>query len=342
MDISRIVMLSVESGVLAGNPQGDPHVRSLPVYLPEGYGESGARYPVIWVLAPFTSWGQRLFNLQAWDENLPQRLDRLVREGRAAPALLAFPDCFTRYGGSQYLNSSALGRYQDYITQELVPRVDAEFRTLASREHRGVMGHSSGGFGALHLAMHHPDLFGAAACHSGDMGFEWCYRQDIPGAVRALEDLGGIEGFERSFASRDRGADWFAALSVIAMSACYSPNPDSPHGFDLVCDLYTGEIRPEVWERWQAFDPLHSAPRHFDALRSLSLLYFDCGRQDEYHLFLGARRLHRLLAAQDIRHTYEEFEGRHGQINWRYDISLAAMTTALTTHLDTPTRYEQD
>ncbi|HEC21514.1 MAG TPA: esterase, partial [Chloroflexi bacterium] len=160
----QIIYLEHESRVLADNPPGDPFRRTLPVYLPPGYNDDpDRRYPVIWVLAPFTSWGERLFNLQAWDENIVQRMDRLVREGKAAPAILIFPDCFTHYGGSQYLNSSAVGRYEDYLIEELIPFSDAHLRTLPTREHRAVLGYSSGGYGALMLAMRHPNTFGAAA-----------------------------------------------------------------------------------------------------------------------------------------------------------------------------------
>jgi enterochelin esterase-like enzyme len=331
MPKSRIVYLEHESEVLADNPLGDPHVRTLPVYLPPGYeAETQRRYPVIWVLASFTSWGERFFNLQAWDENIVQRMERLVRASEARPALMAFPDAFTRYGGSQYLNSSAVGRYEDYLTQELVPFVDGQLRTLAAREHRGAMGYSSGGYGALMMAMRHPDLFGAAASHSGDMYFELCYWPDIPGAIRVLEKFDGVEGFlSEGTGMRERGPDWGSALNAIAMSACYSPNPDSPHGFDLPFDPYTGAIREEVWARWRALDPIRLAPQHVETLKGLRGLYFDCGIRDEYNLFLGARRLHRILDEHGVPHRYEEFDGGHRHINWRYDTSLPFLTAAL-------------
>ncbi len=331
IDSQLIAAIEHKSEVLAGNRPGDPHERTLFVYLPASYDhDQQARFPVVWVLASFASWGQRLFNLEAWDENIVQRMDRLVREGRVRPMIMAFPDCFTRYGGSQYVNSSAVGRYEDYITQELVPLVDSQFRTLASRDHRGVMGSSSGGYGALMLAMRHPDLFGAAVCHSGDMLFEHCYWPDIPGAIRALDVMGGIDGFLASFGLQQKTDDWFRALNLIAMSACYSPNPDSPHGFDLLCDAHTGEIQEEVWQRWLEHDPLRAAPQYLDQLRSLRLLYFDCGRRDEHNLFLGARALHRLLEQHGVRHIYEEFDGGHRGNNWRYNTSLPLLSDALT------------
>ncbi|GAB4470170.1 MAG: alpha/beta hydrolase-fold protein [Anaerolineae bacterium] len=326
-----MIGLEHTSQVLAGNPLGDPVSRLLPVLLPPGYHqEPDRRYPVIWVLAPFTSWGERFFNLSAWDENIAQRALRLMDSGQMAPAILVFPNCFTRYGGSQYLNSSAVGRYEDYLLDELIPFVDGTLRTLPAREHRGVLGYSSGGYGAFMLAMRHPDRFGAAASHSGDLFFDTCYRPDIPRAVRALESFGGVAAYLETFSTiRSRSSDWYAALNLVAMSACYSPNPASPHGFDLPFDLYTGELREEVWARWLALDPVLIASQHLDALRSLRAFYFDCGDQDEYNLFLGARRLHRLLKDSGIAHFYEEYEGGHHGVNWRYEISLPILAGAL-------------
>jgi enterochelin esterase-like enzyme len=330
---NRIVYLEHTSHSLADNPLGDPAARRLPVYLPPSYDDSKHRYPVIWVLAPFTSWGERLFNLYPWEGNITQIMDGLIESGDAPPAIMAFPDCFTRFGGSQYVNSAAVGAYENYVIGELVPLIDMHFRTLAGRDNRGVMGHSSGGYGALMLSMRHPDVFGAVACHSGDMAFECCYRPDIPGAVRTFEAAGGLACFiesllQRSY-PRERRSDWYAALNTVAMSACYSPNPRSPSGFDLPFDPHTGAINEEVWARWAAFDPLHAALSHVDTLRSLRLLYFDCGIRDEYNLFLGARRLHQMLNVEKVPHTYEEYDGGHHDVNWRYRTSLPLLGAAL-------------
>jgi enterochelin esterase family protein len=329
MDETNVITLTFDSPALASNALGDPSRRRLPVYLPPGYAETDAGYPVIWVLAPFTSWGQRLFNLQAWDENIPQRADRLIRSGAMPPTILAFPDCFTRLGGSQYLNSSAVGRYADYVADELVALVEANFRVLPGRDHRGVVGHSSGGYGALMLAMTRSDVFGAAVSHSGDMAFEFCYWPDIPGAVRAFDELGGVSGFLGSFNIRNKNKDWYSALNLIAMSACYSPNPSHPDGFDLLCDPHTGEIHDPVWARWLALDPLRLAASRLDTLRGLRALYFDCGQRDEYNLFLGARQLHWLLEQNTVPHQYEEFDGGHGGVNWRFDTSLPLLASAI-------------
>jgi len=172
MQRGRVVVEEFDSRVLHGNAAGDPHVRRVPVWLPPSYDADPARrYPVVFVLTGFMGRGRTLLNDSPWSPSLPDRMDALVANG-CQELILVMPDCFTRYGGSQYLNSTATGRYQDHVVGELVPWADATFRTLGAREHRGVMGKSSGGYGALVFGMRHAATFGAIACHSGDIEFE--------------------------------------------------------------------------------------------------------------------------------------------------------------------------
>src|SRR5581483_3733248 len=171
MSSSRVVIHPFESQVLKGNFLNDPYVRRVAVYLPPDYAES-KRYPVVFMLTGYTGRGTMMLNENAWDENIQQRLDRLITTNAIQPLIMVLPDCFTRYGGSQYINSEGTGRYEDHIIDELVPWVDATFKTIPERERRAVMGKSSGGFGAMTLGMRHPETFGALACHSGDMYFE--------------------------------------------------------------------------------------------------------------------------------------------------------------------------
>ncbi|HEY5310031.1 MAG TPA: alpha/beta hydrolase-fold protein, partial [Casimicrobiaceae bacterium] len=152
-----LLVVEHESRILKGNPLGDPHIRKLAVWLPPGYDEAttrgksagrGRRYPVLWDLVGFTGSGLAHVNWRPFDENVPERAARLIAEGRMGPCIIVFPDCFSCLGGNQYINSSAMGNYADYLTRELIPFVDREFRTLASRDHRGCFGKSSGGYGS--------------------------------------------------------------------------------------------------------------------------------------------------------------------------------------------------
>ena len=326
-----VVTERVTSRVLEGNLPGDPHVRDLHVYLPPGYERGSERYPVAWCLSGFTGRGRMLLNDNPWSPGIADRMDALLADGRAKPMILALPDCFTHIGGSQYINSPALGRYEDHVIEELVPLVDSRFRTLAAPEHRGVIGKSSGGYGALMLGMRHPEIFGALVSHSGDLLFEYCYKRDFGPALRAIQAGGGLAPWLAKFRAspRKRHAD-IAALNIIAMAAAYSPNVGAPSPYcDLPFDLETGAFDENVWKRWLQWDPLYLIDRHAGALKKLRLLYLDCGREDEFYLELGARCFVKRLRELGIRHEYEEFEDGHMNVAYRMDGSLPKVSHAL-------------
>src|SRR5687767_1367930 len=182
-----LLVLEHESKILRDNPLGDPHVRKLCVWLPPQYDHGGRRrYPVLYDLVGFTGSGLSHANWKPFGDNVPERAARLMRDGKMGPAIFVFPDCFTALGGNQYVNSSAVGRYADYLTRELVPFVDREFRTAASREHRGCFGKSSGGYGAILHGMKYAATWGAVASHSGDSYFDWVYGADWPNTLDEL------------------------------------------------------------------------------------------------------------------------------------------------------------
>ena len=330
MKRGRVEIVRFESDVLRGNCAGDPHERRVPVYLPPGYdADSRRRFPVVFVLTGFTGRGRMLLNDNPWSPSLDDRMDGLIANG-CPETILVMPDCFTRFGGSQYVDSTATGRYETHLVRELIPWVDAHYRTLAAREHRGIAGKSSGGFGAMRLGMLHPDTFGALACHSGDMLFEYCYQVDFPKACSVLQSSGGVRRFlERFEAGPQKAKDDFLALNILAMAACYSPDPAAEMGVALPFDLGTGLPRPAVFERWLAFDPLRLLPAHGQALRTLRLLYMDCGTKDEFHLHHGARAVTAELKKLGIDHRYEEFDDGHMNVPYRYDQSLPALARAL-------------
>src|SRR6185295_15021139 len=143
--------------------------------------------------------GESLFQGNPWQPGLGDRLDRLVERGAMGEVIVVAPDGFTRWGGSQYLDSPVHGHYETHICRDLVPEIDRRFRTLGTREGRAIGGKSSGGFGALVLAMRHPELFAAVASHAGDMYFELSILPDIPVVVRTLRRHGGVHGFLQHF-----------------------------------------------------------------------------------------------------------------------------------------------
>jgi len=329
MASSRVIIEKFDSVVLKGNPLGDPSEREVSIYIPPGYdANSDSKYPVVYGLVGFGGTGRMLFNIDPFMENLQAKMDRLIATGKSGPMIIAAVDCFTKLGGCQYINSAAVGRYEDYIIDEVVRFVESRYRC----DRRAIWGKSSGGFGAIVLGMRHPEIFSALADHSGDAGFEYCYPPDFPAALKAFREAGGPKAWFDGFWSKPnrKQKEDFPVLDALAMAAHYSPNLDSPHmGIDFPFDLETGEWRDEVWAQWKNWDPVRMAERYADNLRKLRLIYIDCGTKDEFNLQWGARMLHSKLSKLGIEHSYEEFDDGHMNITYRYDVSLPKLYQAL-------------
>ncbi|MBO6757131.1 MAG: enterochelin esterase [Roseibium sp.] len=321
--------LSVTSPILANNRLGDGPTRAVPVYIP--YGETGAGLPLLVDLAGFTAGGPAHVNWKNFGENLPERLDRLIHEGVLPPVVMAFPDCFTRLGGNQYIDSLAMGPWATWLTTDMLVTVEETFGCGGSGK-RGVFGKSSGGYGAIVHAMLHADVWSATACHSGDMAFELCYLPEMPSALRAIAKKGSIEAFVTGFEAGPKypgGA--LHDLMTLAMAATYDPDPDPDVfcGIRLPVDPETCEVISERWDAWLGWDPVRMADSHLPALKSLKELWIDCGSVDQYNLVYGARRLTRKLSNSGVDHVYEEFEDNHSSIDYRLDRSLPALAKAL-------------
>lgn len=323
---SAVERFTIESEVLRDNRIGASPVRTVDVYVPPG-GAAGR--PLLVDLVGFTGSGLSHTNWRAFGENVPARADRLIAGGMA-PAVIAFPDCFTRLGGNQYIDSVVLGRWEAFLCDELVPELERRYG-CGGAGRRGVFGKSSGGYGAIVHAMRRSDVWAAAACHSGDMGFEWCYAPDFPRTLRELAARGYspeavVTAVERTSKPSD---DLQHALEILAMCASYDPDPHAPLGIRLPFDLYTCELVPERWARWQAWDPVRMLDAHVSGLRTLRGLYIDCGTRDQYNLVYGARRVHAALDRHGVAHRYEEFDDDHSAVDYRMDQSLPYLAAAL-------------
>jgi len=360
-DAGTVVVLEHRSAVLADNPLGDPHLRRLAVWLPPQYDRRdkgpGARFPVLYDLVGYTGAGIAHLNWKPFSDNVAERAARLVHDGRMGPAIIVFPDCFTSLGGNQYVNSSAIGNYADYLVDEIVPFVDREFRTLASREHRGVFGKSSGGYGAMIHGMQYARHWGAIANHSGDAYFDFIYRADWPNTLNELAkyrrparrsgsvsprggagerrlraglDDGRVRRFLNALWKKNKlGGAEVHALMNLCMAATYDPDPRAQLGFRLPFHLETGELLEERWQRWLEHDPVRLVERHARNLRRLRGVYIDCGWRDQYHIHYGSRQLSRRLTAAGVAHRYEEFDDDHSDIDYRMDVSLPYLYRAL-------------
>ena len=318
---------SYESTVLRGNPLDDPYTRDVIVYLPPEYSNSYSKgYVTVFLLAGFGGSGRSLLNFDPLGEDIESKINRLFSEGKCGPMILVMADCFTKFGGNQYINSSATGLYEDYIIKEIVPFIDENYNTSS----HSVMGKSSGGYGSLMLGMRNPEVFQGLVDHSGDAAFEYCYLPDFPKALEAFRDNSPRKWLKEFWnkPNRHRKADE-VALNVLAMAAHYSPNPDSELGVDLPFNVDTGELLDDVWKRWLAWDPTKIIGKYSENLRKLKLIFIDCGTKDEFNLQWGARIIHSRLDDMRIRHHYEEFDDGHSNINYRYDVSLPKIYSEL-------------
>jgi hypothetical protein len=180
------------------------------------------------------------------------------------------------------------------------------------------------------LGMRHPEVFGALACHSGDMFFELCYAKDFPAFCNAVNKAGGVEAWWQQFQAqiKPRHED-FEVLNILAMAACYSPDPAAPLGIALPFALDTCERIEAVWRRWLEWDPVELLDRYGDALHQMRPLYLDCGIRDEFNLHFGAQLMAKRLTARGITYEYEEFDDGHMSVQYRYDVSLPKLVRTL-------------
>jgi len=323
--------LWLDGDSLKGNLLDDPTLRRIDVYVPANH--DGRGLPLLVDLVGFTAGGPAHTNWKNYGENVPERLDRLIGIGAMPPVVVAFPDCFTRLGGNQYVDSLAMGGWETFLTREMVPFVEERF-ACGGDGRRGVFGKSSGGFGAIvHALRHGGSVWAAAACHSGDMGFELMYRAEFGSVLRHLSDhVMSVEAFMRHFETgpKVKDSDWHTIM-MLAQAASFDPDPEAYLGVRLPVDLHTCELIEERWANWLRWDPLRMAdvPRHLDNLRALKCLFIDCGDLDQYNLVYGARILNRKLEAAGVAHIYEEFRDNHSSVDYRMDRSLPLLAAAL-------------
>lgn len=322
----RVETLILDSDAIKNNILGDTHLRQVAVYLPEGYDDGDSQYPLLVDIAGFTGSGLSHVAWKGFGESVPQRIERLIAEEKMGDVIVAFPDCFTSLGGNQYINSSVMGDWADFLTLEMLPELERRFRLIPGKASKGLFGKSSGGYGAMVHGMLYSDYWGAIACHSGDMAFDLAYLSDFP---KTLMHLGHYDGNIKSFirkmekGKKVKGHD-LHTLMILAMAATYDPAPDLPYGIRLPVDPHTCVLDEVLWSRWLEWDPVKMVDRSdvLENLRSLKGVYIDCGSDDQYSLVFGARQLVKKMIEGSVDHTYEEFSDNHSSVDYRMDTSL--------------------
>lgn len=279
------------------NDMGEIPTRALSVYLPPGYEQGGQRYPVIYYLHGF------LNNHTLWPQ-MVEVLDYAIASRRIRPFILVVSDQRTTYDGSFYSNSGLYGNWEDFTAFDLVSYMDSQYRTLPDPGSRGITGHSMGGYGALKLAMHHPDIFGSVYALS-------------PGALTIVREYGPNSDTYSDLAkiqTVEALQQTYFPKVIVAFAKSWSPNPDNP---PFYCDIpfeFEGEhwvARPDVLAKWHANMPLHMIEAHLENLKKLRAIKLDWGRNAGERFTQQCDMFSQRLENAGITHFAEEYIGTH-------------------------------
>jgi S-formylglutathione hydrolase len=303
-----VVETTIDSPSLKGNLVGDPTRRPLSIYLPPSYYDQPTRrYPAIYLLHGYQgSHEQWMAGGKEW--NIRDVMDALIRDGKVREMIVVMPEANNRYGGSFYTNSVATGNWEDYIAQDLVAFVDGKYRTVPAAASRGIAGHSMGGYGALKLAMKHPDRFSAAyGLSSACLG----WGDDLSLTSSAWAATLSFRGFDDLKPDKKL----YLSQAYMALAAAWSPNPaNAPLFADLPVVRRDGgpERVAEVEARWSANMPLAMVDQYRTNLRRLRGIAFDVGRRDQFtHIPPTNRAFAAALKRNGVEHTFEEYDGDH-------------------------------
>jgi len=295
-----IERITVHGRSLEGNLEGDSPDRPVIVYLPPSYARDTARrYPVLYYLHGYTATAEAYAKVLA----LPASVDRAVAAG-VREMIVVLPDAFTRYSGSMYSNSPTIGDWETFIAQDLPAFINKQYRTIASRESRGLAGHSMGGYGTMRVGMKQPGSFAALYAMSS------CCLMNDPAAGRATgarreAPPGRGDGAGRGAAGRGNGF----ANALAAQAAAWAPNPNNPpQYFDL--PTKDGEILPLIAAKWPANSPLVMVDQYVPALKTMRAIALDVGDKDPF--VTTNRQLNEALTRLNIANSIEVYDGDHG------------------------------
>jgi len=292
----QVAYITVHGASLEHNHVGDSPDRAVAVYLPPNYDKGVQRYPVLYLLHGYTGDERGWMNPNY--VGLPEMMDRLIAQHTIEPMIVVMPNSFNRFGGSFYTNSELSGNWEDFIVRDLVGYIDAHYRTLAAAEHRGIAGHSMGGYGALRIGMQHPEVYSAAygmspCCAIWDASED---RDDVVKAQKAKNLQEIVDG-------------GMGPQSELALAAAFSPDlHNPPFGVDWPFDA-KGQPVSAVVARWKANVLTSVAAKYAAGTPKLRALGFDVGRQDG--LLPSLRQLDQEMTKLGIAHQYSEYDGNH-------------------------------
>ncbi len=311
---------SIISKALEGNVPGDPVERAITSIEYNAHEET----PVIIGLAGFYGTSFSFLNRSFTSIDFKSTLEKIASTGKVDSFVIILPDTMTSFGGNQYMNSSAVGMYEDFITHDVVDFIKNKY----GKRRIGLFGKSSGGFGSYNLSINNPELFRGFIDVSGDAGFEYCYMRDFPQAIDTLGKTGLTE-FMKKFRTSDFHTNSDLNVNgVIAMSAFYSPDRSGEMGIELPFDMHTGELKEDVWKKWKKLDPLQNARSHIKDLKKMKII-LQTGSRDEFSINIGMRGLSNILHDNGVDHQFMEYDAGHFGIDYFYEKSLPELINGL-------------
>lgn len=305
--------IEIEAPSLSNNLVGEPTERIIYVYLPPSYASSEKRYPVIYYLPGYGD--SSILGFQ-----LPTDMDSLIESGQVQEMIIVVASGDSKMGGSFYVNSPVTGNWEDHIVKDVVGYVDAHFRTLPQAESRGITGHSMGGFGALNIAMHHPDVFSAVYSMSPGLFDENGLAESFMFAREPLiQDFVEYETELASLPLEEAQKRMFAAPEEFSLAYGYAfaPDPDRhPPYFDYPYTEVDGQLvrDDQVWKQWESgFGGIaEETVQYKDNLLQLKGIVVDYGVHDENSWIpLGSDYYGEQLTAAGIPVTVESYDGNH-------------------------------
>ncbi len=287
--------IKVHGTSLEGNLEGDAVDRDVIVFLPPGYARDRTRrYPVVYALHGYS------IGAEEWTHEIhvPQTIEGAFAKG-AREMIVVLPDSKTVHNGSMYSSSVTTGDFENFIAHDVVSYIDAHYRTMATRESRGLVGHSMGGYGATRIGMKHADVFGSLYIMS-----PCCLSPRGSGGGRGNatndEVLAGVK------TPADAAKLPFGLRSQLASAAAWSPDPKNP---PLYLDLPTGDQQQAVLAKWAANAPLAFIDQYISNLRRYRAIAIDVGDQDSLRIDTG--KLHDVLVNYGIANDFEIYPGTH-------------------------------
>ena len=305
--IDRLVSKAVAKNVTKENP-----AREITIYLPPGYFNSNQRYPTLYLLHGIGDDHLNFVDDETKYNNLQSLMDEGIASKRFGEMIVVTPNEKTNWFGSFYVNSSVTGNWEDFTAEELVNYVDNKYRTIAKPESRAVAGHSMGGYGAVTLAMKHPDIFSVAYALSG--GFV-CFCGEIKPTNSEVRKFVLANSYDELLKTKSS-----KAMGMLTVAQAFSPNLGRPPFYaDKPFTVKGKKIVPNItaYHKWLENDVVKLAEKYQGNLLKLKAIKFDSGFDDEYQFIpINSRLFSKKLTALGIPHEFEEYNGDHRNRLW--------------------------